>query len=104
MVAGEWRRRGAKIEYLPRKKEGNHLRVTWPANPARLVGISARAGQILVLGHLDTVYSLGTTKKMPFRVRRGRAFGPGGFDMKVGLVIVLCVVAALAHARWLPAV
>src|SRR5438445_776391 len=102
MVAEEWRRRGAKIEYLPRKREGNHLRITWPADRARWVGISARAGQILVLGHLDTVYSLGTIKKMPFRVRRGRAFGPGVFDMKGGIDIALFAVDALAHAGWLP--
>ncbi|PYU36406.1 MAG: peptidase M20 [Acidobacteria bacterium] len=102
MVAEEWRTRGAKIEYLPQKREGNHLRITWPADRARWVGISARAGQILVLGHLDTVYSLGTIKKMPFRVRQGRAFGPGVFDMKGGLVIALFAVDALAHAGWRP--
>jgi glutamate carboxypeptidase len=102
MVAAEWRKRRAKIEYLRRKKEGNHLRVTWPADRALRAGISARTGQILVLGHLDTVYSLATIKKMPFRVNRGRAFGPGVFDMKGGLVIALFAVDALAHAGWLP--
>ena len=102
MVAAEWRKRGAKIEYLPRKGEGHHLRITWPADRARRVGIRACADQILVLGHLDTVYSLGTIKKMPFRVRRGRAFGPGVLDMKGGIVNALFAVDALAHAGWLP--
>ena len=52
-------------------------------------------GQILVLGHLDTVYPVGTIAKMPFRVRGGRAWGPGAFDMKGGLVLALGAVDAL---------
>jgi glutamate carboxypeptidase len=49
----------------------------------------------MVLGHLDTVYPLGTLAKMPFRVARGRAWGPGTFDMKGGLVLALFAVDAL---------
>jgi glutamate carboxypeptidase len=48
-----------------------------------------------VLGHLDTVYALGTLRNMPFRLARGRAFGPGVFDMKAGLVIALFAIEAL---------
>jgi glutamate carboxypeptidase len=51
---------------------------------------------------MDTVYETGTIKKMPFRVIRGRAFGPGTFDMKGGLVIALFAVDALIRADWLP--
>jgi glutamate carboxypeptidase len=102
MVAAEWRKRGTKVEYLPRKREGHHLRVTWPKMRLRPDKNPGRSNQILVLGHLDTVYELGTIKKMPFRVRRGRAFGPGVFDMKGGLVIALFAVDALARAGWLP--
>ena len=66
------------------------------------MGFLVARAQILVLGHLDTVYELGTIKKMPFRVTRDRAFGPGIFDMKGGLVIALFAAEALAHAAWLP--
>jgi glutamate carboxypeptidase len=102
IVAAEWKRRGAKIEFFQQKRAGNHVRVAWPSNLARRNGLSARAGQILVLGHLDTVYELGMIKKMPFRVTRDRAFGPGIFDMKGGLVIALFAAEALARAKWLP--
>jgi glutamate carboxypeptidase len=102
VVAAEWKKRGATIEFLSQKRAGNHARVVWPAISARRTGIPARAGQILVLGHLDTVYELGTMRKMPFRVSRGRAFGPGAFDMKGGLVIALFAAEALARAEWLP--
>jgi glutamate carboxypeptidase len=102
LVAAEWKKRGAKIEFLSQKRAGNHVRVAWPAIRARRNGLSARTGQILVLGHLDTVYELGTIKKMPFRVTRDRAFGPGLFDMKGGLVIALFAAEALELAKWLP--
>jgi glutamate carboxypeptidase len=55
-----------------------------------------------VLGHLDTVYELGTLGHMPYRVARRRAFGPGVFDMKGGLVIALFAIDALARADWRP--
>jgi glutamate carboxypeptidase len=101
-VAAEWRSRGARVECLRRKDAGNHLRIVWPPNPSRRAASLAGDGQILVLGHLDTVYELGMIGKMPFRVSRGRAFGPGVFDMKAGLVIALFAVDALAHADLLP--
>jgi glutamate carboxypeptidase len=96
MVAAEWRRRGARVTFLPQRRSGDHLRVIWPATGTR------RRGQILVLGHLDTVYELGTLPNMPFRLARGRAFGPGAFDMKGGLVIALFAADALAKAGWRP--
>src|SRR6185312_9630988 len=37
---------------------------------------------VLLLGHLDTVWPLGTLKSMPWRVSQGRLWGPGVLDMK----------------------
>lgn len=45
--------------------------------------------QILTLGHLDTVWPLGTLRTMPFRFTRARAHGPGILDMKSGLLLFL---------------
>jgi len=47
---------------------------------------SKKDGQILALGHSDTVWPIGTLKTMPFRQVRGRLWGPGVLDMKAGLV------------------
>jgi glutamate carboxypeptidase len=96
MVAAEWRRRGARVAFLRQRGRGDHVRAEW--NPS---GQRAR-GQILVLGHLDTVYGLGTLARMPFRISRGRAFGPGVFDMKGGLVIALFAMDALREAKVMP--
>jgi glutamate carboxypeptidase len=43
----------------------------------------------LVVGHLDTVWPKGTIERMPFDVVDGVARGPGCFDMKGGLVLLL---------------
>ncbi|MGC2163573.1 MAG: M20 family metallopeptidase [Silvibacterium sp.] len=49
-----------------------------------------RAGKpILLLGHLDTVWPLGTLAQMPFRIEKGRAWGPGVLDMKAGVAMAL---------------
>ena len=61
-------------------------------------GKSRGAGQLLVLGHYDTVYASGALKKMPFRVTSGKAYGPGTFDMKAGIVQALFAVEALQRS------
>lgn len=50
---------------------------------------------ILLLGHHDTVWEIGTLAAMPFGVRAGRAYGPGIFDMKSGIVCALWALRAL---------
>jgi glutamate carboxypeptidase len=57
---------------------------------------------ILLLGHLDTVWEIGTLAQMPFRVRGGRAFGPGILDMKSGIVIGLWAIRALQALKISP--
>ena len=83
IIALEWRKRDVRVELLEQKHRGAHLRVTRTSDDAK------SRGQILVLGHYDTVYSTGTLAKMPFRVAAGRAFGPGAFDMKAGIAFFL---------------
>jgi glutamate carboxypeptidase len=96
IVAAEWKRRGAMVSLLRQGDRGDHVRAEWPGRAER------SGGQILVLGHLDTVYEAGTLARMPFRVSRGRARGPGIFDMKGGLVIALYAVDALVAASGVP--
>jgi len=95
IVSAEWNRRGATVRRLRQRDAGDHLRISLPGRTKRLP-------QILVLGHLDTVYPLGALATMPFRLARGRAFGPGIFDMKAGLVLALFAVDALAHTGTMP--
>ena len=68
---------------------GKHLRCEF-ALPGR-----TKDGQILVLGHSDTVWPLGTLRSMPFRRSKGRLWGPGVFDMKGGLAFFIFAMRAL---------
>jgi glutamate carboxypeptidase len=52
-------------------------------------------GQILVLGHSDTVWPMGTLATMPFRQEKGRLWGPGVLDMKSGLAFFVFAMRAL---------
>lgn len=53
---------------------------------------------VLMLGHLDTVWPLGTLKTMPWRVKEGRLRGPGVLDMKAGVAMALTAVELLSEA------
>jgi glutamate carboxypeptidase len=56
---------------------------------------------VLLLGHLDTVWPMGTLKHMPCRVADGRLRGPGTLDMKVGVAMALTALEMLAEAEML---
>jgi glutamate carboxypeptidase len=93
IIAAEWRNHGLKVERLPQKNRADHLRIVSPSRANK---------QLLVLGHYDTVYSTGTLKKMPFRISAGKAYGPGVFDMKAGIVQALFAFSALQKLQALP--
>lgn len=93
LIASEWSKRGVNIARIAQKHRGDHLRITWTPQDSR------PQGQLLVLGHYDTVYASGTLAKMPFRLSAGRAYGPGAFDMKAGLVQALFAFDALQKAN-----
>ncbi len=51
--------------------------------------------KVLVLGHHDTVFPIGSLAARPFTVADGRASGPGVFDMKAGIVQAIHGLAGL---------
>ena len=71
----ELERLGAEVTLLER----GHLRAELPG----------RRPPLLLSGHVDTVWPEGTLAEMPFRVEGGTAFGPGAYDMKAGLVVMV---------------
>src|SRR6266702_2135722 len=75
----------AKIRIFPH----GHMRVEFS-----LPG-SKKSGQILALGHSDTVWPMGTLRSMPFRQEMGRLWGPGVLDMKSGLAFFVFAMRAL---------
>ena len=92
LIATHWKRRGVAVEALEQKHRGAHLRIT------REAAVGKTRGQLLVLGHYDTVYASGTLAKMPYRESRGRVFGPGVLDMKAGIVQALFALDAIEQS------
>ena len=79
------------------------LRPCPPRGDAVLASVAYRDGGTLLLGHLDTVWPVGTLAEMPWRLEAGRASGPGVFDMKAGIVVGMAVLAAMVReSRALP--
>src|SRR5574337_1487970 len=79
LFAHEFRRLRGQVRLLPHRTAGS-------AVSAEFWGEKHGRKPILLLGHLDTVWDLGTLAQMPFRVSSGRAYGPGILDMKSGVV------------------
>lgn len=82
---------GGSVELFNDPRYGSTLRARF--NHA---GDESRSGeQLLVVGHLDTVWPLGTLAARPFRVEGDRAFGPGIFDMKSGVMLAAFALRAI---------
>jgi glutamate carboxypeptidase len=60
---------------------------------------TGRRAPLLLLGHLDTVWEMGTLQRMPWREEAGRIYGPGILDMKTGVIMALTAVQALLEAQ-----
>ena len=75
-----------------------------PAGDAVLAGVGGDEGGTLLLGHLDSVWPVGSLSAMPWRLEGERAAGPGVFDMKAGVAVAMAVLAALAAEPSPPAV
>jgi glutamate carboxypeptidase len=74
---------GAETTLLPQESAGDLLRVVSPTQ-----GATWSTPPALLLCHMDTVWPAGTLAARPFRVEEGRAYGPGAYDMKAGIVVV----------------
>jgi glutamate carboxypeptidase len=83
---------GARIKRHRQREFGDVLELRF--GPSR----SSRK-PVLLLGHLDTVWPIGTLKKMPWREADGRYWGPGVLDMKAGVVMALAALRVLHEIK-----
>lgn len=88
ILARELAKAGCHVRRVPGGRYGDHLL----ARPRDLV----QGGPTqLLIGHYDTVWPVGTVEAMPFREKDGRVTGPGVYDMKGGLVLIIFALRAL---------
>lgn len=90
VAEGDLARAGAQITRIPgRGGFGDNL-------------IARTAGQgqpILVAGHMDTVWSVGTLDAMPYVVDGEKAHGPGIYDMKSGSFLAFHAVRSILRQK-----
>lgn len=76
---------GADVDALSQPERGDHL----------IARIPGEGRPVMILGHFDTVWPLGTLECMPVRRDGDRLHGPGTFDMKAGIALALTALEAL---------
>ncbi|HYL16279.1 MAG TPA: M20 family metallopeptidase [Terriglobales bacterium] len=86
-LAGKFEALGGHSKFHRTSDFGDHLQVDFPGRDRRK--------PVLLLGHVDTVYPLGTLATMPCRISDGRLWGPGTLDMKSGIASMLYAIDAL---------
>lgn len=98
LAAEEAKARGGRVKLHRQKGFGDLLEARFGARSK-----TGAAGRTLVLGHLDTVWPVGTLKTMPCRVELDgsgaeRLWGPGTLDMKAGVAMALTALEILSEA------
>lgn len=103
LAAAHARALGGRVKLHCQRGFGNVLEARFGPKPPKAkadnaVGNDQEAGRILLLGHLDTVWPLGTLKTMPCRMAEGRLWGPGTLDMKAGVAMAFTALEMLTEA------
>lgn len=90
-LADEFECLGGRVSIHRQRSAGNHLQVDFSGDKGRK--------PVLLLGHFDTVYDVGTLRTMPWHEEHGRLYGPGVFDMKGGIAQMMFALWALREIR-----
>jgi len=92
IVAERAKALGGRVKLHRQRDFGNVLEARF--GPKSKTGA---AGRTLLLGHLDTVWPVGTLKTMPCKLSEGRLGGPGTLDMKAGVAMALTAIEMLTE-------
>lgn len=103
LVADRAAKAGGRVKRHRQRGYGDVIEIRFGARSgARFGGRRGGGdGRILLLGHIDTVWPVGTLKAMPCHVGDGRLWGPGTLDMKAGVAMALTAIEMLAEAELL---
>jgi glutamate carboxypeptidase len=89
VIASRFRELGGRVRVHKAQNFGNHLQADFKAHR------SSPQNPVLLLGHMDTVYPIGTISKMRCRASKGRLYGPGVLDMKSGIALAIHAIEAM---------
>jgi glutamate carboxypeptidase len=88
---------GGRVKLHRQRGFGDVLEARFGARRTRAAGEDGDKQRVLLLGHLDTVWPLGTLKTMPCRISEGRLWGPGTLDMKAGVAMAFTAMEMLSE-------
>ncbi len=93
ILANKFEALGGRATVHRAEDYADNIQIDFPGNAA--------VKPVLLLGHFDTVYPMGTLAKMPCQVANGRLHGPGVLDMKSGIALMFYAIEALKawHGR-----
>ncbi len=93
-IESELKNLGAQVERVPRTDVGDLLLAKWNAErPDK---------PLLIMMHMDTVWPLGTLKDRPVHVEGDKLIGPGTYDMKASIALVLISIRTLREQQLFP--
>ena len=98
LAAIHGRKLGGRVRLHHCAGHGNVLEVRFRARSPKS---GSHAHSILLLGHLDTVWPVGTLDTMPYRIRDDRMLGPGTLDMKAGVAMAFTAVEMMLESNLL---
>lgn len=87
VLAGRFESLGGRAKIHRTQDYADNLQIDFPGREG--------SKPVLLLGHFDTVYPLGTLSNMPCRIVDGSLHGPGVLDMKSGIALMMSAIEAL---------
>jgi len=87
ILATKFRELGGQVRFHRASDFGDNLQIDFAGRE--------KTKPVMVLGHFDTVYPMGTLAAMPCHVGDGRLYGPGVLDMKSGIALMWFAIEAL---------
>ena len=87
VLAAKFEALGGRARVHRAEDYGDNIQIDFPGRE--------KLKPVLLLGHFDTVYPLGTLASMPCHLAHGHLHGPGVLDMKSGIALMMYAIEAL---------
>ncbi|MBS76975.1 MAG: glutamate carboxypeptidase [Variovorax sp.] len=102
LIASKLKALGGEVELIDPSAEAYRMEDT-PEKIGRVVRATFKGTgtkKIMLIAHMDTVYTIGMLNKQPFRVEGDKAYGLGIADDKQGVAVILHAVAMLQALKF----
>jgi glutamate carboxypeptidase len=102
LIAAKFKAMGGEVELIDPSADAYRMEDT-PEKIGRVVRATFKGTgkkKIMLIAHMDTVYTVGMLGKQPFRVEGDKAYGLGIADDKQGVAVIIHTVAMLQALKF----